>query len=65
MKSVYLSVLPFILRSVTAAPTDSLAPLNDLAVAKGKEFFGVSVTTDALANATYRANLDNTRLFGT
>ncbi|KIM21207.1 glycoside hydrolase family 10 protein [Serendipita vermifera MAFF 305830] len=50
--------------STSASATPTLAPLNDLAKAAGKQYFGVAVDSHELANATYRVLLDNTHLFG-
>ncbi|PVF98114.1 hypothetical protein CPB86DRAFT_814986 [Serendipita vermifera] len=50
--------------TATSTPTSTLIPLNDLAVAAGKQYFGVAVGFNQYSNATYKVNLDNTHLFG-
>jgi hypothetical protein len=43
---------------------NSSTHLNDLAVADGKQYFGVAVDTNEVANATYAVNLRSRPLFG-
>jgi len=50
--------------AVATRRSESPAPLNNLAVADGKKYFGVAADTDEIANTTYAVNLRNKRLFG-
>jgi hypothetical protein len=58
------STTPTSSSSTTTTPSSTPSPLNDLAVAAGKEYFGTAVAYQEYLNATYKVNLDNIHLFG-
>ncbi|PVF98117.1 glycoside hydrolase [Serendipita vermifera] len=50
--------------TTSTTTTSTLSPLHDLAKAAGKQYFGVAVGYNQYNDASYKVNLDNTRLFG-